>query len=310
MYTSFILYNILYVYFIIYRTFTDQYTFGKKTKFMKSKIIKLSLVCLAATMIFTSCKKENIAKDLKVSVLKEWNVDLSTKYQVPAVSCNHETGSVKLQLFSDNSLSYKIEVKDVEMGDELVAAHIHEGNVLENGMIVLGFDPMFSGGKAMGVITNLRSTFADSLLNDMNELYFNVHSKKHPKGLVRGQLNAMIVLADDVILKGDNQMPKVNTTAQGLALLRLTSDKKLYSNVTVKNLEGWDELLYAHIHKGDTGVNGPIIVNLCMSAAEFGIIKISPLSDENYMIIKKDYNYVNVHSKAYPKGIVRGQINN
>lgn len=263
-----------------------------------------------ATLVFTSCKKEALVKTLKVGVVKEWCVKLSTKYQVPAVSCNSETGTVKLQLFSDNSLSYKIEVKDVELGDELVAAHIHEGNVLENGMIVLGFDPMFTGGKAMGVITNLRSSFADSLKSDMNELYFNVHSKKHPKGLVRGQLNVGIELADDVVLKGSNQTPAVNTMAKGLALIRLTSDKKLYSNVTVKDLESGDELLYAHIHKGDAGVNGSIIVNLCMNAADFGMIKINPLSDENFMIIKKDYNYVNVHSKAFPKGIVRGQINN
>lgn len=277
---------------------------------MKLKFIKLSLVCLMATLVFTSCKKEALVKTLKVGVVKEWCVKLSTKYQVPAVSCNSETGTVKLQLFSDNSLSYKIEVKDVELGDELVAAHIHEGNVLENGMIVLGFDPMFTGGKAMGVITNLRSSFADSLKSDMNELYFNVHSKKHPKGLVRGQLNVGIELADDVVLKGSNQTPAVNTMAKGLALIRLTSDKKLYSNVTVKDLESGDELLYAHIHKGDAGVNGSIIVNLCMNAADFGMIKINPLSDENFMIIKKDYNYVNVHSKAFPKGIVRGQINN
>lgn len=277
---------------------------------MKLKFIKLSLVCLMATLVFTSCKKEALVKTLKVGVVKEWCVKLSTKYQVPAVSCNSETGTVKLQLFSDNSLSYKIEVKDVELGDELVAAHIHEGNVLENGMIVLGFDPMFTGGKAMGVITNLRSSFADSLKSDMNELYFNVHSKKHPKGLVRGQLNVGIELADDVVLKGSNQTPAVNTMAKGLALIRLTSDKKLYSNVTVKDLESGDELLYAHIHKGDAGVNGSIIVNLCMNAADFGMIKINPLSDENFMIIKRDYNYVNVHSKAFPKGIVRGQINN
>lgn len=294
----------------MYRTFNGFKALRKKTIIMKSKFINLSMVGLMAALVFTSCKKEAPVKELKVSVVKEWSIDLSTKYQVPAVVCNNQTGKVKLQLFSDNSLSYKIEVKGVEKGDKLIAAHIHEGNVLENGMIVLGFDPMFTEGNAMGVITNLRSSFADSLKNDMNELYFNVHSKEHPKGLVRGQLNVGIELADDVVLKGSNQNPAVNTMAKGLALIRLTSDKKLYSNVTVKDLESWDELLYAHIHKGDTGANGPVIVTLCMNAADFGMIKINPLSDENFMIIKKDYNYVNVHSKAFPKGIVRGQINN
>jgi len=277
---------------------------------MKLKLMKVSLVCLAATMMITSCKKDNLAKELEVSVIKEWNIDLSTKYQVPAVHCNNQTGMVKLQLFSDNSLSYKIDVKNLEVGDELVAAHIHEGNVLENGMVVLGFDPMFTGGKAMGVLTNLRSSFADSLKSDLNELYFNVHSKNHPKGLVRGQLNVGIVLADDVELKGSNQVPAVMTTANGLALLRLTTDKKLYSKVSVKDLEGGDELLYAHIHSGNTGFTGNVIVTLCMNAAEFGTIKISPLTDDTFKMVKNDYNYVNVHSKAHAKGIIRGQINN
>ena len=292
------------------RTFNGYKALRKKTKIMKSKFIKLSMVCLMATLVFTSCKKEVIVKELKVSVVKEWCIKLSTKYQVPAVVCNNQTGTVKLKLFSDNSLSYKIEVKGVEMGDKLVAAHIHEGNVLENGMVVLNFEPMFNEGNAMGVITNLRSSFADSLKNDMNELYFNVHSMQHPKGLVRGQLNVGIELADDVVLKGSNQNPAVPTMAKGLALIRLTSDKKLYSNVSIKDLESWDELLYAHIHKGNTGASGPVIVTLCMNAADFGMIKIFPLTDEVFMSIKKDYNYVNVHSKVYPKGIVRGQINN
>lgn len=268
------------------------------------------MVCIIATMVFTSCKKDNVTKELKVTMVKEWCVKLSTKFQVPAVTCHNETGNVKLKLYSDNSLSYKIEVNGVEMGDELVAAHIHEGNVLENGSIVLGFDPMFTEGKAMGVITNLRSSFADSLMNDYNELYFNVHSKKHPKGLVRGQLNVGIELADDVVLLGSNQVPAVNTTAKGLALIRLTSDKKVYSNVMVKDLEAWDQLLVAHIHKGGAGMDGGIIVDLCKSAADFGMIKINQLSEANYMMIKNDYNYVNVHSKAYPHGIIRGQINN
>ena len=295
---------------LIYRTFKRLKTFERKSKYMKLKFIKLSMVCIIATMVFTSCKKDNVAKVAEVSVVKEWSIMLSTKYQVPAVHCKNQTGTVKLKLYSDNSLSYKIDVKDVEWGDELVAAHIHEGNVLENGSIVLGLHPMFTGGKAMGVVTDLRSSFADSLKNDYNELYFNVHSKNHPKGLVRGQLNVGIELADDVELIGANQIPAVNTMAKGLALIRLTSDKKIYTNVSVKDLEAWDNLLAAHIHKGAAGVDGPVIVTLCSSAADFGMIKINQLSDENFMSVKNDYNYVNVHSKAYPHGLIRGQIYN
>ena len=275
------------------------------------KFIKLSMICLASSLVFISCKKESLQREANTVVLvKEWTIPLSTKFQVPAVTCNSETGSVKLELFSDNSLKYSIKVKDVEWGDELVAAHIHEGNVLENGSIVLGLMPMFTGGDAMGTIPDLRKTFADSLKSDVNELYFNVHSKKHPKGLVRGQVNVGIELADDVILKGTNQVPSISTTATGLGLLRLTSDKKLYSLITVKDLEWGDNLLVAHIHKAAAGVNGPVIISLCKDAADFGQIKINSLTDANFAIVKSDYIYVNAHSVNHPGGLVRGQVNN
>ena len=278
---------------------------------MKMKFIKLSMICLASSLVFISCKKESLQREANTVVLvKEWTIPLSTKFQVPAVTCNSETGSVKLELFSDNSLKYSIKVKDVEWGDELVAAHIHEGNVLENGSIVLGLMPMFTGGDAMGTIPDLRKTFADSLKSDVNELYFNVHSKKHPKGLVRGQVNVGIELADDVILKGTNQVPSISTTATGLGLLRLTSDKKLYSLITVKDLEWGDNLLVAHIHKAAAGVNGPVIISLCKDAADFGQIKINSLTDANFAIVKSDYIYVNAHSVNHPGGLVRGQVNN
>ena len=277
---------------------------------MKMKFINLSMICLASSLVFISCKKESLQREASVVIVKEWSIPLSTKFQVPAVTCNKETGTVKLELFSDNSLKYSIKVKDVEWGDELVAAHIHEGNVLENGSIVQGFMPMFTGGDAMGIITDLRKSFVDSLKSDMNELYFNVHSKKHPKGLVRGQLNVGIVFADDVILKGTNQVPSISTTAIGLGLLRLTSDQKLYSLVTVKDLEMGDKLLVAHIHKADAGVNGPVIIGLCSSAADFGKIKINTLTDANFTTVKTDYIYVNAHSVNHPGGLVRGQVKN
>ena len=282
---------------------------------MKINLIKLSTLCLLSSMFFVSCKKDILQRPaqraLSATILKEWHIQLSSKYQVPAVSCSKEQmGTVCLQLFSDNSLKYKIEVKDVPSDDKLVAAHIHEGNPLENGSIVLGLEPTFIGGNANGIITNLRSTFVDSLQSDANELYFNVHSTKHPKGVVRGQLNAVIDLADDVILSGANQIPSINTTAKGLALIRLTADKKLYSNVTVKDLEMGDNLIAAHIHSGAAGANGPVSVVLCKSAADFGMIQINTLTDAVYMSVKSGYNYVNAHSTNHPKGIVRGQINN
>jgi len=180
--------------------------------------------------------------------------------------------------------------------------------VITNGPFVQGFDPVFSGSNASGTITNLRASFVDSLINDVNELYFNVHSTQVPAGLVRGQLNKSLEMVADVALSGANEVPPVVTTATGIALLRLTSDKKLYSKVTVTNLEVGDTLRFAHIHEAAAGANGPVIVDLCATAADFNVAKTTTLSDALFLKVKTSAVYVNVHSVNHSGGIVRGQV--
>ena len=46
-----------------------------------------------------------------------------------------------------------------------------------------------------------------------------------------------VTFAASVSLSGANEVPAVTTTATGVALLRITADNKLYSKITVTNLE-------------------------------------------------------------------------
>jgi hypothetical protein len=121
-------------------------------------------------------------------------------------------------------------------------------------------------------------------------------------------MNIGIDMAVDVALSGTNEVPPVVTTASGIALLRLTTDKKLYSRITVNNLEAGDALLFAHIHKAPIGVNGSVIVDLAANAADFGVIKMTTLTDLLVTSVKVDPVYVNAHSTMHPGGVVRGQI--
>jgi len=274
----------------------------------KIQLIKLALLCSVITLLLWACSKDSTPPPAP-TVVKEWNVALSPKNEIPARAGRTETGTANIKLYSDNSIKYSIDVTSLAANDTLTAAHIHTVDVITNGPVILGFDPAFTGGTASGTITNIRSSFVDSLKNDANDLYFNVHSTKIPGGLIRGPMNTTMAMAEDIAMVGANEVPTaVATTATGLAILRMTTDKKLYSKVTVTNLEANDTLAAAHIHKAAVGVNGNVIVGLCASAADFGIAKSSTLADDVFAAVKNDPVYVNAHSTNHPAGFVRGQI--
>jgi len=112
----------------------------------------------------------------------------------------------------------------------------------------------------------------------------------------------------DIPLSGANEVPAVTTTATGLAMLRLASDKTLYYRVNVANLEAGDALTAAHIHNGAVGVNGGVLVGLAASPADINVAKSTSLTDAAFNTVKTAAVYVNVHSTTKPAGIIRGQI--
>jgi len=273
---------------------------------MKKTTLPLAIVFMVQPILFMACKKDPVTPE--PTVVKEWKIVISPKNQNPAPAGRMETGTANLSLLSNNSLKYVITVNGLAAGDALVAAHIHAGNVISNGSVVLGLDPMFTGATATGTISNVRSSFVDSLKSDDNELYFNLHSTQQPGGLLRGQLNENIVVAEDVVLLGTNEVVPVTTMATGIAILRLTDRKKLYSRVTVTTLDAGDAMMAAHIHTGAAGVNGGVIVTLCANAEDFGVAKMFTLTDPVFTSVKMDAVYVNAHSSIKPGGLVRGQI--
>ncbi len=257
--------------------------------------------------IFTSCLDDDDDDDVYPVV--EWRIDLNSKLQNPSLANRPETGLLQMILYNNGILSYQVSVKDLTTGDVLTAAHFHTGDPLTNGPVIQNFNPVFSGNTASGSL-ELRSSFIDSLMNTSNEIYFNVHSQQAPDGLVRGQVNSDILVAATVPLNGASEIPPTPSTATGTAVIRVAvapSFQKVYSNVTVTG-NGSDALTMAHIHKGDTKTNGGVLVTLCESASDFGVNKVISITSDIAKSLKKDSTYVNVHSVAYPNGLIRGKV--
>ncbi len=264
--------------------------------------IFLSIMVL---LIVVSCSKDKTSTP-PATLVKQWDVVLNAKFENPAPAGRTETGSATIKLYDDNTIKYSITVNGLTAGDNLTAAHIHWGNALTNGGVILNFAPTFTAaGEATGDLS-LRSTLADSIKT--GDVYFNVHTTQFPAGLIRGQLNNPVDFAIDVPMVGGNEVPAVTTTATGLALLRLGADKTLFSKITVTGLEANDTLTVAHIHGAAAGVNGGVLQGLCGSKDDFGVIKSVALSDVNITALKTGAVYVNAHSKLHPGGIIRGQI--
>jgi hypothetical protein len=128
-------------------------------------------------------------------------------------------------------------------------------------------------------------------------------------------------------LSGDEEVPPVETRAQGQAIFLLSSDGSLlYYKLIVANI---DNVTQAHIHVAPAGVNGPVAVWLYPEGPPAQLIPgrfngvlaegfitedelVGPLAgaqlDDLVKLMKSSETYVNVHTSQFPPGEVRGQI--
>lgn len=122
--------------------------------------------------------------------------------------------------------------------------------------------------------------------------------------------NDRIIFTQVVRLDGSQEVsvPGVITETTGIAILRVSESKKLYSKVIIQNLADGDALRFSHIHVGAAGFNGPVSIGIADNAADFGVNKEFQLTDAQFTLITTGAAYVNVHSNFFPSGIVRGQI--
>jgi len=108
-----------------------------------------------------------------------------------------------------------------------------------------------------------------------------------------------------VTLSGSQEVPPVKTSATGSATVMIKSDRSVSGSITTTGIDA----IAAHIHEGEAGKNGPVIVPF--AKASDGTWSIAPgakLSETQYASYLAGNLYVNVHSAANKAGEIRGQI--
>ena len=120
-------------------------------------------------------------------------------------------------------------------------------------------------------------------------------------------------------MSGDEEVPSVDTRATGVATFKLREEGLVFK-VNVANI---DDVLFAHIHCGAVGVNGPIGVTLFTGgpvtvngALASGVITAPDPGnacgwadlDAVVAALESGDTYVNVHTSVNPGGEIRGQV--
>ncbi|RIK46843.1 MAG: hypothetical protein DCC58_01830 [Chloroflexi bacterium] len=146
-----------------------------------------------------------------------------------------------------------------------------------------------------------------------------------PDGQIGGQVyhwtfgNGTIEFAAD--LDGRNQPSPVLTSAEGAALFRWEPDGDLQYELVVAET---DDPVAAHIHLGQAGANGPVVVTLFLGSEgageRNGLIADGDIDPEDLSgplggrplqrlvyALATGEAYVNVHTVAHPDGEIRGQ---
>ncbi|MFH8931812.1 CHRD domain-containing protein [Streptomyces pristinaespiralis] len=207
--------------------------------------------------------------------------------------------------------------------------HIHEGAAGQNGDVKV---PLFGTAmpeslhSAAGHTTVTDAALAKSLIEHPSGFYMNLHSEEFPGGAVRGQLKQLHENINPLhIIKGgklralangaqevaNNDATKVNDR-DGKAVTFLHP-----KGTTVDFSLAWADIkapAAAHIHKGDFGKNGDVVLGFFDKPVPEGLFAVSGrLHDQHAGLVKEIRDnpwgfYSNIHTEEFPDGAVRGQL--
>lgn len=220
--------------------------------------------------------------------------------EVPPVTST-ATGSALVGILGGNVV-WNLNVTNL---NNITAGHIHRGGVGINGPIVVNFAPTFSAaGNARGSAA-IDPVLAAEISANPAGFYVNIHTTQNPGGEIRGQLAISAAQAYGAVLSGSNEVPPADPAGAGTANLLIGGGMVAFAITT--NVTG---VTAAHIHRGNAGANGPVIVDFAPTfngSVSLGIVA-TTAQNVSDIAANPQGHYVNVHTATFPGGAVRGQM--
>jgi hypothetical protein len=230
------------------------------------------------------------------------------------------TGEATVVISPDDSTIWYI-VEYSGLSGALAAAHIHTGAAGIAGGVIL---PLTASASPMvGTLTAADftasgsvTTFAEAVAAiKAGATYVNLHTAANPGGEIRGQVVAKGD-AHFVALDGAQEVPAVTTAATGSGWVVISADGSTITYyVEYGGLSG--AAAAAHIHLGEAGTAGGVLLPLTVSASPMlGTLTSADLTPTGSVTdfagavaaIEAGSTYFNVHTAANPGGEIRGQI--
>lgn len=246
---------------------------------------------------------------------------LSGLQEVPAVTTN-AIGNVKAKLKGHVltiSGSFRNLSSPLFPVGQLGAAHIHLGNVGQNGAVAWSLNVQNGPNNLSGKFLPCANTFVLTpeqvdLLNTGN-YYVNVHTQNFQSGEIRGQLLPQSDCCQQFVvnLSGANEVPPVTGTQGRGTIVATLNCRTLSLSGSFSNLSSG--YVASHIHQGFSGNNGPVLFNLNATtllpntAGNYSRTDNSfVLTKEQVQLLKDGGLYVNIHTTNFPGGEIRGQL--
>jgi hypothetical protein len=228
---------------------------------------------------------------------------LSGLQQVPQVMSGAMGGGYVLFDTTDNGVTLALATTGVA---DATMAHIHTGfaGVYGDKLVALAQDTTDGNLWTSGGEVKLEQVTADLLLSGGH--YVNMHTPANPSGELRGQITPANIEVYGVVPSGAQVVPAVTTDASGTGAITLdTSTRLITGTINVFNISP----TMAHIHVGDVGSNGGMVLALTDTGAGVFIVPANTiLSIAQMDLMQAEGLYTKFHATANSGGEIRGQI--